>query len=331
MTTPIVGILGKQGMGKTMLMTYYGIQENNVGKRIFSNYHLNGIDYTPIVSLNDLENMRNGVFLGDELWLWIWSRISMSKINKEINKIVMLNRKRNVSIYYTAQLSRSVDVMLREVTDYFLHPFIIPHKYNNTTEKYCDYHLHFYSIDISGINLGERALKHDIKYWGQFYDTTQEISSLKDDNDKAPIKKGIALEEKFVTALKKMPYVKHIDHLPNSGATTSWNYDVIAYAGGKTLAFDVKSCGERVYIDFYGKDLRSRIKNAYNHNAIPFLAFPMQGRKQHTNPKFWYIYKLDFYSYILNLSSNPMYNKLAKNSHILDDLKNVIQSLKSNV
>lgn len=58
----IVGIFGIQGSGKTMLMTRYGKNLCESGKDIYSNYHLKGISYTPVVSLNDIDKIKNGVF-----------------------------------------------------------------------------------------------------------------------------------------------------------------------------------------------------------------------------------------------------------------------------
>lgn len=309
----ILGIFGLQGSGKTMLMTSYAYRDFLNGKKIYSNYHLKGIDYIPISSLDDLHKMKNGVALLDELWLYLFSRTSQSNLNKEIMKLVMLNRKRGLDIYYTAQLNRSVDVMLREVTQYFIYPKLIPLKNGDKVI----YHIKYGVFDRTGFLVSDViVLKHDVNYWGQFYDTTQEIGSLK--TDKSPIEKGIGVEKKFADALRKVKGFKYVELLPNSGWNSTWSYDVIGYRKDGVFAFDVKGIGNgRVYLDSYGNALKSKIRNAYEHNATPYIVFHMDNKKQLTNPKFWYIHKLNIYSYLLGLSSYPSYNKLVKNSELL--------------
>jgi Holliday junction resolvase len=321
MSTEIIGIVGKQGCGKTMLMTYLGMrayEKNNKGAysnySIYSNYHLNGVDYKPVSTLSDLEKMRDGVFLGDELWLWVFSRTSQSQMNKEINKIIMLNRKRNMDILYTAQRLKSIDVMLRSVTNHIFLPFL-----RKKDEDSSDWYLHAYMLDEFGHFITEIVLKKPIENYGQFYDTTEEISSL---GSKAPIEKGIQLEEKFVSAIKKLGF-DYVDILSNSGKDSSWCYDVIAYKDGKCYAFDVKSVtGNRITLKTYGHDLQAQIKNAYGHNAMPFIVFPNGENKQLSNPKFWYVYPLNYNSYLTKLSSHPSFNRLVKESMCLDNILN---------
>ncbi len=306
----IIGILGIQGSGKTMLMTSYGKREYDRGKTIYSNYHLKKIDYIPIETLSDLHKMHDGIFLADELWLWLYSRLSMSKINNEIMKIVMLNRKRNLDIYYTAQLRRSVDVMLREVTTYFFYPFIIEEKY-----------LAWYVTFPNGVIIKKMMYRQPLEYWGQFYDTTEEIKSIEKKYDvKEILEKGIILEEKFVKALKKIKKFRYIEHLPLSGKYSTWKYDVIGYTKGKTYAFDVKSSNQNfVNIHINPKELNIKIQNAYDHNAIPMLVFPRNDRIRITKSNMWYVHKLSFDSYLTTLTSYPRYSKLIKHSTFLSD------------
>lgn len=106
--------------------------------------------------------------------------------------------------------------------------------------------------------------------------------------------------------------------IPNSGIHSSWNFDVIAYLSGKTLAFDVKGvCNTRVYLNDFGRILQDKINNARSHNALPYIAFPRIDRVQLTNPEYWFVCPLNKYSYLLTLSSNPAYKKLVENSQKL--------------
>lgn len=176
----IIGIFGLQGTGKTMLLTILGKQDYDNGRTIYSNYHLRNIPYEPISSFEDIQKIKKGTFLADELWLWIFSRSSMSKINQELTKIVMLNRKRDVDIYYTAQLSREVDVLLRSVTNYWVYPVIKPFivKGSDGSEKTV-FRLCYTTFNLLGKRSNEVIIKNSLEYLGSFYDTHEEIKSLK--------------------------------------------------------------------------------------------------------------------------------------------------------
>jgi hypothetical protein len=320
----ITGIFGLQGSGKTMLMTNFGKRDCDNGLNIYSNYHLKGIPYTPISSLEDINKIKDGTFLCDECWLWMFSRTSMTKMNQELMKIVMLNRKRSVNIYYTAQLSRSVDVLLKEVTNYFVYPSIRPVKIvNKDTNKETgetDFRLFYYIVDLYGNMSPLIYLVKPLQYLGSFYDTTEEIDSLKR-LEETPLQKGIQLEETFSKALQKIKSIKHVEVIPYSGSHSTWGFDVIAYFLGKTVAFDVKgSCRDRVYMNCFGRELLDKISNARSHNAVPYIAFPRNDRVQLTNPNYWYVHPLTNYSYLLKLSSNPAYKKFVEESKPLMEI-----------
>ena len=307
----IVGIYGLQGCGKTMAMTVYGLTEHKLyNRKIYSNYHINGIPYTPITSLEDLHAMRNGVALLDEFWLWLFSRSSQTKINKEINKVVMLNRKRHLDIYYTAQLKRSADVMLREVTSLLVYPEIITSK---DKKRYLKTHV-VNAIKIKVNNhpfIKNTTYKKPVNVLGKYYNTDQEIDTLKDGNGSIDmmVKKGIQTEKKFVKACKRLDFIKDVILLPNSGKNTGYDCDVLVYLSDKTLQIDVKGSNKNyVYLSEHGEKLLKKIDNAHKHNAIPYLAF---------YNKRWYLYKLTKKSYLLNLSSYPRINKLINNSKLL--------------
>ena len=152
---------------------------------------------------------------------------------------------------------------------------------------------------------------------GSQYNTLEEIKDL---GEKTPLEMGITPEKKFYQAISKKSFIKYIELLPFSGRSSTWKYDIIAYLPGKTIAVDVKgSCKNRVYLKCSGEDLRKKIKNAYDHNAIPYIAFPDNTSKRLTDLKFWNFYKLDYYSYLLKLKEDPGYSKLIKNSIKLED------------
>jgi len=317
-TSKIIGICGLQGTGKTMLMSKLGqIAHEKSGSKIYANYHL-AYDYIPISSLNDMNKMRDGIFLADELWLWLFSRSSMSKLNQELSKLIMLNRKRRLSIIYTAQLYRTVDILLRRVTNFTIIPNIV--KIGELENEY-EYTIKFKAHNEIGQFLKNGIIRSNLKEMGSQYNTLEEIKNL---GDKTPLERGITLEKKFYQAISKKSFIKYVELLPLSGRYSTWKYDIIAYLPGKTIAIDIKGSGKnRVCLKCSGEDLRKKIKNAYDHNAVPYIAFPNYDSKKLTNLKFWNFYKLDYYSYLLKLKENPRYGKLIKNSIKLEDINSL--------
>jgi len=112
----IIFIPSPMGSGKTLTLTLLGYLHYLNGERIYSNYKVN-YPHVPIRKPEEIEKIKNGVFLGDELWAWLDSRSSPSKINKTISKILLKSRKRGYSIYHTAQFFMQPEKRLREHSD----------------------------------------------------------------------------------------------------------------------------------------------------------------------------------------------------------------------
>ena len=119
----IAGISGSQGTGKSTGLALIGYIAYLQGMKIYSSMHVDYShnpevkDYYPIGSLEDIKYMRGGphgaVWLADELYRWLFSRKSQSWINDQINMILMVARKRGISIFYTSHHPMHVDVMHR--------------------------------------------------------------------------------------------------------------------------------------------------------------------------------------------------------------------------
>lgn len=313
MNSDIIGIFGLQGSGKTMLCTHFGKQDADKGIPVFSNYHLKGIPYTPVVTFEDIEKIKNGTLLIDEAYMLIYSRRSMKKESLDILRIFALNRKRDIRIIYTTQLSRTIDVQVREFTRYYYYPQIRTIQMNDKQEN----RLTYYYKDLLGRTSRRYYLPMPIDYYGSFYDTHEEIDKLKN-VDLTTWEKGIELEETFIKALKKIKKIKYIERVPRSGnkPLTSWAFDVIAYTKGRTYAFDVKGVNNRdVYFNkSIGRNLLTKINNARDHNAVPFIVFPQRNIKRLNDPSRWFIYPLTESSYLLTLNSDPCYAKLSSDS-----------------
>ena len=83
MDNKIIAIVGQLGSGKTLAMTHMASYNYAVmAKTIYSNYHLKRIPYVPITSLEQIELMKDGVFVADEFWSWVDSRTTKTKRNR---------------------------------------------------------------------------------------------------------------------------------------------------------------------------------------------------------------------------------------------------------
>ena len=123
----LIAICGNLGWGKTLTLTAIGKIAQLGGYRIFSNYPVK-YPFTFIKNPEAIEKVKEGIFLGDELWLWLDSRTSPSKRNMFISKILLKSRKRKFHVLYTTQSLMQIDIRIRRITDVFLLPkFIPPH------------------------------------------------------------------------------------------------------------------------------------------------------------------------------------------------------------
>lgn len=133
----IICFVGGLGSGKTLCLTWLALMNYKLGIPIFSNYHLNKIDYTYIEPelqeketkkasadklIEMIDNMRNGFFAGDELWSMMDSRMSFTKQNRFCAKILLKSRKRKLRIGYTAQDFMQTEKRLRRITSYIGYP-----------------------------------------------------------------------------------------------------------------------------------------------------------------------------------------------------------------
>ena len=112
----IIFICSPMGSGKTLSLTYLGGLAKLMGYDIYSNYPIN-YEHTPIIKSEQIETIKNGVFLADELWSWMDCRASGGKKNLFMSSILLKSRKRGFHIFHTAQFFLQPDKRLREHTD----------------------------------------------------------------------------------------------------------------------------------------------------------------------------------------------------------------------
>ena len=115
----ICEIVGRFGSGKTLLLTYYALKAIEKGHKVFANYTIKS-DKASFVSPSNFESKLDSVdtqkqpisaFL-DEVYVWLDSRMSMTKRNLSLSHLILQSRKRHLTIFYTAQMSRTVEMRL---------------------------------------------------------------------------------------------------------------------------------------------------------------------------------------------------------------------------
>lgn len=117
----LIGVLGGFGSGKTLLMAIWGYRLSSFEDLdVYSNFrieHEKSNFITP-PDLFDINPMKNKAFvLLDEVYAWLDSRYSVSKVNRALSSVILQSRKRNMDICYSAQLGGSVDLRMRDNTD----------------------------------------------------------------------------------------------------------------------------------------------------------------------------------------------------------------------
>lgn len=204
----IVAATGLQGCGKTLLLVSLAKKYYDQGFPIYSNITLKKPyfkDYTHITTLKQLEKMKYGFALLDEVWIWVYARSSMSKLNQDIIRIIMLNRKNDISIWYSMQLSQA-DKLLRGVTRYYLHPII-----ENYIQPDNEQYLKAKVYNQIGYKIGDLFIDDISKYFPMF-DTREVVYQI--DKGERP---GTELEQEFHNYVTKKVDEKICRLLPNSG------------------------------------------------------------------------------------------------------------------
>jgi hypothetical protein len=163
----LIAIVGELGSGKTLTMTYLLWKQWFAnGARVFANYHLYKIPYMFVGSMKTFNEIREGVFGGDELWLNADSRShSLGKIF--VTNTLARSRKRGLTIYYTTQLLDSIDKRIKKVTDFMALPVL------NKEETVCT--VYFYKGTSGKPTTFMKRMYFMADPVKQMYDTNEEI------------------------------------------------------------------------------------------------------------------------------------------------------------
>jgi hypothetical protein len=169
------------GAGKTLSLTYLGYRNWIKGRNIFTNYKIMFPELPddmfpvkpkiiPIKSVKMIEDMREGYFLGDELWSWLDSHVPIAKRNRVVSSILLKSRKRGIDISYTTQSFHQVDRRIRGITDFLSVPFL------NVNETICRLQIYTYPA-IAPV----RQFKFMTAPFFELFDTREEIGMLEEE------------------------------------------------------------------------------------------------------------------------------------------------------
>ena len=298
----IMGISGPQGCGKTTALTALGYIAFNQGTKIYSNYYVNYTeddtrDYHPIGCLDDIKYMKGGahgaVWLADELYQWLFSRSSQSDINKKIGMVLMVARKRGISIYYTSHHPMHVDVMLRRVTNKWLIPQMLPiHQISQdkikqlAQKKDIDPHTllkwsrkqikkdpSLWMIKCDEYNDIGRHIKtftiKNIGYWGQMFNTTEEVNPLDLHGKPEYIReKGMELELEWKNNIPKDYTYIQIHHSGRENPDTHADGFLFPNNNEKKVYYvDITSTydnGKQIRLNKEGKQIKALLEESQN-------------------------------------------------------------------
>jgi hypothetical protein len=183
------------GVGKTLTLTY--LAWNNwfhKNRKIYSNYDLYGFPFTKIESIPDLDDMQEGTFCGDELWLWLSSWGGGSKVKELISNILLKSRKRGLTIVYTSQSINQVNKRIRDVTDFISYPLI------SVDDSFCRVEV-FRNPAVPESRI-KPPLYFNIEAVASMFNTYQEVKPIKEEKSE--------LRELFIPIWENPAWIKYL-------------------------------------------------------------------------------------------------------------------------
>ncbi|MEM3626380.1 MAG: hypothetical protein QW144_03040 [Candidatus Micrarchaeaceae archaeon] len=153
-------------------MTILGYYFHKKGYDVYSNYYTNfgktlPMDIEEFVNFfENVDDNRKNLFLMDEIYVFIDSRVSSSIANRVYSSIILQTRKKSTNLIYTAQDPGSVDLRLRYITNYLLYP-----KINKKRDKM--------NIIVTDMNLDPKKIiaVNNVSRFFNMYNTKQIIKS----------------------------------------------------------------------------------------------------------------------------------------------------------
>lgn len=176
---------GNMSSGKTFAMVYYAFKLWLDGYTIYSNVHLE-FPYVPVVSLDDLSNIRDGVFLGDDFEKWASSKFITNRDKSDLLEATLQFGKRKVSPFlWSCKRPLEVDKTFRYVTNWYVACRLLLKYMPRTYSEYeymsgfLDAHvIEMQVYDSLTLGLDRVSYLDDLDLYCNLYDTSQEISHL---------------------------------------------------------------------------------------------------------------------------------------------------------
>jgi hypothetical protein len=119
----LVSILGDMGSGKTLLATYFALNDK---RKVYSNYEIKIKNYRDLKPEMLAVMNEPSLIIIDEAYTWIESRRSGSDPNQFFSYILFQSRKREMDILLTNQLRSTIDVRFRNLTNYEIYAQHLP-------------------------------------------------------------------------------------------------------------------------------------------------------------------------------------------------------------
>lgn len=175
---------GPKGSGKTIAMSYFALYFYLKGIPICSNYHLN-LPHRFISSLDEVAEMRDCVFLGDDFEKWGSSKFLTNREKKMLLECTLNFGKNNIIFIWSCKRPLEIDKTLRASSvDYFVKCSMVlkyePKSYDDylNMSRYLDAHIIqmevYNSIDLS---LDRVCYLDDLDLYSSLYDTTEHVTS----------------------------------------------------------------------------------------------------------------------------------------------------------
>ncbi len=163
----IIGVVAKQGAGKTQAITMLGaFFALKIKVPLYANYHILKIPFEYIERSDQLWKIENGIFLFDEIWVSMDSRNWESKKQTYLTQFIQQMRKKRIVCFYTSQHISQVEKRIRLATDYLVY----------CEQKPNGFWLNF--IDYQYQTLCRRFLIRDPSPVWELYDTYEVIKPL---------------------------------------------------------------------------------------------------------------------------------------------------------
>jgi hypothetical protein len=290
----ITGIVGGLGSGKTATLTFMGLMYHAQGFKLYSNYNISfgGSPLSECVYSNDdLDRVKDGYFLGDELWSWVDSRMSSSHANKFVSNILLRSRKRGFNLIYTAQNFHQIDKRIRDITDYIILPVSFIRKDDMdikirqsilkpiSLKPYLPYtFIGAFVLDADFERVVD-TFTFKLEPITKIYDTSEEVEELAT----SEVKKGIIFENDFKMELEKCYPDCSVKLLPNSGLHQD-SFDVELKCKSKLHIFDLCTLIQKEYKGkmYFYLNLNHKNANKYTEirkkrNANTYFAFMYGG------------------------------------------------------